>query len=742
MESSSFDWHLSWGGLLGGYGPWVGAFCALVLVAFAAREMRARPVAQAIGFGLLALRVLTACAVMTLISVPTLQLIRNKEVQGGLSIVVDDSASMQLPASGDATRAALVQKQLGIWSQELSTQNGQHGIEVHLLDGTSVPLTGATGVQATRASTSFRDSLKRELDGAAARGLGSVLLISDGVDNASKVLSLSNDSVPVHTALLGDPDLIDLSLTAVSVPPRAFLHEAVSAQITARGNGVGSGPFAIRVLLDEEEVARAEVELDAAGVGRQTVMFEPRRLGRAIVRIELAVPGEDHIAANNVRSRVVDVRRSRYRILHVSGQPSWDSRFLRTFLKSRSSVDLVSFFILRNTEDDTGASQDELALIPFPTDELFREHLASFDLVVFQNFDYAPYGVEQYLPAIASYVRSGGGFVMLGGTHSFAAGGYAGTPLAEVIPLRFGPSGSESFVEGDFSVAVSADALAHPVIDLESDRTSLAASISALRPLSGINRTDALAGGAVVLLRHPQVRSDDGTQLPVVAVADVGRGRSMAVATDSLWHWSMPSDASLDRKSNVYERFWDQSLRWLTHDPSVDASRMDFEPQVASRGQTVRVTGVARDSMYRVAAGSLVLKLDTPSAAATFVPVTVDAMGRFSTTIAAPGQAGTFTVTLLAQDTPLVSSRLVVEGGGEEYARPWPDAAAMKKIAERTGGRFWSDASALSLTDIPRTKTVEEYTMLYSPLSDWRWIVGMIALFLTEWTLRRRLGLR
>ena len=52
-----------------------------------------------------------------------------------------------------------------------------------------------------------------------------------------------------------------------------------------------------------------------------------------------------------------------------------------------------------------------------------------------QDFDAQPYGLERHLPALANYVRTGGGLVMVGGPNSFVAGGYAGTPLADVLPV-------------------------------------------------------------------------------------------------------------------------------------------------------------------------------------------------------------------------------------------------------------------------------------------------------------------
>src|SRR5204862_997075 len=103
------------------------------------------------------------------------------------------------------------------------------------------------------------------------------------------------------------------------------------------------------------------------------------------------------------------------------------------------SVDVVAFFILRTPSDDVMASQDELALIPFPVDELFSEHLPSFDAVVLQDFNAEPYGLSKHLKSLARYVDKGGGLIMVGGPDAFGPGHYGGTKLAEVLPVEIDP---------------------------------------------------------------------------------------------------------------------------------------------------------------------------------------------------------------------------------------------------------------------------------------------------------------
>ena len=78
-----------------------------------------------------------------------------------------------------------------------------------------------------------------------------------------------------------------------------------------------------------------------------------------------------------------------------------------------------------------------MSLIPFPDLEIFEEQLRSFDLLIFQNFNFAPsYGVEPFLPGLRDYVQAGGALAMVGGDLSFASGGYAQTALRDVLPVE------------------------------------------------------------------------------------------------------------------------------------------------------------------------------------------------------------------------------------------------------------------------------------------------------------------
>src|SRR5207237_4695081 len=91
----------------------------------------------------------------------------------------------------------------------------------------------------------------------------------------------------------------------------------------------------------------------------------------------------------------------------------------------------------------------------------------------------------------------------------------------------------------------------------------------ALPPLPGVNLTRGLApeDGARVLLENPTVLVQ-GKPAPVVAVREVGSGRTLAVTTDASWYWGFLA-AEEGQGNRAYQRFWNNALRWLVRDPAL-----------------------------------------------------------------------------------------------------------------------------------------------------------------------------
>jgi len=147
------------------------------------------------------------------------------------------------------------------------------------------------------------------------------------------------------------------------------------------------------------------------------------------------------------------------------------------------------------------------------------------------------------LRLLADFVRAGGGLAMAGGYYSFAgiqgAAHYHASPIEEVLPVDILPYDDRTEVPEGF-VAEVIDAT-HPVLS----------GIAAPWPeLLGFNRIRA-KGDASVLAAY----GDD----PILAVRSVGRGRTLALASDIGPHWCPESFLAWPG----YARLWGQAVRWL-----------------------------------------------------------------------------------------------------------------------------------------------------------------------------------
>jgi uncharacterized membrane protein len=395
-----------------------------------------------------------------------------------------------------------------------------------------------------------------------------------------------------------------------------------------------------------------------------------------------------------------------------------------------------------------GWDPQELSLIQFPYEKLFSSELWSFDLVIFQNFDYRPYfnrDADELLGNIARYVKdSGKAFVMMGGDRSFDLGAYAGTPIADILPIKLGVQG-EGIDADSFSPRLTDAGARHPITQLLADPTENAKTWSALSPLDGLNLSMGAAPGAAVLLEHPSKKGPDGKPLPVLAVGEFGQGRSMALMGDSSWRWSF-AEAGAGKGNQSYLRFWKNAMRWLIGDPEDQPVVVDANHENYQVGEEVRITTRARNVSFASIAGAK-------------ATVTVDGPGGRQTLEGETGADGSVALALPADERGAHRVRVVVKDAsgatlGEaqtayavttrdpELEEVEPDAGFLQALATRTGGLYVGpDAvdAPLRATDAGRHVRDRRETPLYAAPA----VALFFGLFTSlSWWLRRRAGYR
>ncbi|HEX9576886.1 MAG TPA: glutamine amidotransferase [Myxococcales bacterium] len=716
------------------------------------RGFRSEP-AGARRVALLGFRTLAALLVLVLLLEPGIELRAESRVRPRIALLLDTSRSMKFPASpAGRSRAEELVRWVQAHKEDLARLAARFQVDVYGFDKELQPMdVSRLGADPQGPST----DILAALTGAAAAGTGGrplagLFVASDGADNAELGESVSPPAAaelrklgaPVFALPIGAQALKDLAVEKIAVDDFAFVRNQVTVDVilTARGFGITEVPV---VLKREGQVVAQKTVRISGDQARYDVKlsFVPDRTGKFAFTVSVPVYEGEALAQNNQRSFVLKVIRDRVRVLLVVGRPSWDVRFLRQLLKRDPNVDLISFFILRTPGDDPHSSQDELSLIPFPTQEIFQEQLKTFDLVIFQNFNHRPYRMSQYLDGIAAYVRDGGAFAMIGGDQSFSAGDYSGTPIEDVLPVTLLPPGPTAVDETPVQLKLTDSGRRHPVAELVAGAAQNEQAWARLPKMPGLNTTGPLKGGAQVLLQ-----SSDGR--PVLVVSEAGRGRVLALLTDSSWYWSFLA-AGQELGPRAYETFWHSAIRWLVRDPAltpmrVTSERPSFEPGTELPSLDVQVRG----SDYGAAAGAQVAvvissaenPVPRPAGAAT---AGADGSARVVLPPLPPGAYKVAATAKRADGTPVgeAEEAFVVAPSARELIEAAPRPDLLRAIAAVTKGRVVDAGDPLAGLPWRDPERVEVGQRTSKPLWDnWKVLALLCLVVGAEWTLRRRWG--
>lgn len=583
----------------------------------------------------------------------------------------------------------------------------------------------------------------------------SIVVLSDGVldrptpEHAVDIqnLGLGGLNVPIHTVALAPKAPKDASIRNVRLAGASVAHQPFAIQIDV---GCGGGldceklPVAVRELSDAgpaEVLAQGEVDLSGAGDESRSIELSVtlHRAGPRVVEVVVKSPSGDTVLENDHRFLTLDVARDRVRVLHIAGRPTYDVRAMRTWLKGDQSVDVVAFFILRTPTDSVGASSNDLALIPFPVDELFTTHLPSFDAVVLQDFNAATYGLTRHLDNLAEYVRGGGGLIMVGGPDAFGPGKYADTALAAALPVKLDPSLEDKGVDlGLFTPQLTPAGRVAPVLAPLRDVIG-----DTLPDMPGTNIVGAANPGATVLLTHPTLGGEE--RMPVLALGEYGTGRTIALTVDGT-HQLMFSSFAADRAGRGYGALWDGLLGWLMRDPRFESTSLSLPKGCVARepsslvitplpghDQTANVTVTQLGSGTIVHESPVEISVDGS-------PVTVDLpaldAGGYSVSVRLGSSEGQ-TASSLA---PATRRDFACEEGGAEWADSRPDLPRLRALSKTTGG-VYTTADKLDAIPFPKSTMINTQRKTAPILPAWAWTMIAAALVGVHWVVRRRGGL-
>ena len=251
---------------------------------------------------------------------------------------------------------------------------------------------------------------------------------------------------------------------------------------------------------------------------------------------------------------------------------------------------------------------------------------------------------------------------------------------------------------------------------------------------------------ASVLLEHPSHRMESGGALPVLVLGAAGRGRTLALTTDTTWRWGMTTGGA-SGDASAHERFWDRAVRWLARDPALEPARITTDRERYGPGARASVTGQLADPRYAPYADrAIALRLlDSAGQERAAVETRTDREGRVEAELALPADEGAYRIEarLAGATEALAEEWLVIEAGGDELADPRANPALLRELTEATGGTFYpSPEDAPALADLDTTLTRSLGIVSHEPFGGGWAFALLVAVFAGEWFLRRRWGRR
>jgi len=762
IDASGFDrWGVHFAGLESRL-AW-----ALIVAALAAAILWTRSSVRDLSGGrrafLAAWQTAALLMVVLLMLQPAVRLSKVAKVKDRAAVLLDVSESMSLPAGeGDETRSERALDFLRKNERFFKQLEAEYAFAWYVFDKELEKLEGPPETLTTDGEgTDVTAAVSAMAGSGSGVPLAGVVLISDGADTTrlgserggfeeAELAALFKDmDAPVNTVLAaGEADLRDLSIVELSHDDYGFVHNPFEVLVKIRSQGKLAAEAPVIFKQGGRVLATQTVKL-ADGEAEAVLSFTPRQVGEFLFSIEVPeVPGE-LTGINNVVRFPLKVLRDKIRILYIVGNPSWDERFLRGVMKKDPAVDLVSFYILRERWDDYRAMQEDVSLIPFPTHKLFTEELDTFDMVIWQNFRgfmYMHGNYSKYMAELNRFVRErGGALLMIGGHRAFFGQGRMDPMLLDILPV-VPAEDVPNYIEEDFKIELTDAGMRHPVMSVAEGEARLEVW-SRLPALGGINRTAGPAAEALVLAEHG-TRTASGHKLPVIAVREAGEGRVMAVMTDTSWRWNFVA-VGQGMSNKHYQRFWENSLRWLLRDPQMRLITLSADKGRTRPGQPVTVMLEVLDETYEPtdrAEPEVSIEQQPGQATLELPPLERFGKGKYRMTIT-PEVEGGYVLKASAElaGRPLGHDRVIIEAAKDsvEWMDVMPGRELMRSLAAVTGG------AAIDAAGDPRKfaftpHAIEQVTGTKDlPVWDnWAVFLACFTMLASTWYFRRKWGLR
>ncbi len=682
----------------------IAAAAAVLLVAFLYARVRTLPKRDRLV--LASLRALAVLLVLGCLLRPGLVIASAVPQRNVFAVLFDDSRSMRIRDVADSSRLAVVQRAFDD-TAALSRRLGERfALRRFKFGAEASPLASARDLTGSGTRSDLAralDEVREDLNGLPLAG---VVLVSDGADNGGTryddaLLALRARRIPVYTVGVGRERFErDVAIENVQAPRRTLAGANVIVEADVRVRGIGRDAATVTIEADGRVVSTDTVRAPASGdLAHLRLRVPPLDAGIHRLAVRARPLSNETVTENNEWHTTIEVRAGPDRVLYVEGEPRPEFAFIRRAVAADSSIQVVGLMRSAERKFLRLGVRDSLELLGgFPTS---REELFGYRAIILGSIEASFFSADQ-LRMIADFVsRRGGGLMVLGGRASLSEGGFADTPLSDVLPITL--TRGEPNIDGPataMKIRPTRAGESHAALQVRASVAASRARWDSMPPLTTVNRAGSLRAGATVLMAG-QVEGGRA-DVPVLAWQRYGRGMSAVFTVQDSWLWRM--DASVAVEDVTHQTFWRQMVRWL-----VDDAPAPFEitatPSRVAPGEPVTLRAHLADPFFAdINDANIVATVTTPSGNDMTVPLEWalredgSYTGRFTA-----ADSGRYAITATARrgtdSSRTASTTLLVDDRGADVAQAEQRPAVLRRIADETGGRYYTLDNVSQLGD-------------------------------------------
>lgn len=727
---------------------------ALVLVSLMAFRPPASKTARGRRFILALLRLLVIALLIAAMLRPTLVYTETKRQPATLILLLDKSRSMSVPdAMSGKSRWDALRSELAKAASEIDNLPEEFEVKAYAFDGEAheaevkrgqVRLPETPDGAETAIGSVLEDVLRRQ----AGKRLLGVVLMSDGAQRAYAPRDTAPQAAASRLKQLGyhlyafpfgqSRQGKDVGIQDLVCNEQVFIKNRleVSGQIRIDGFANRDIPVQLKV---ESAPGKSEVvdrtTVHATGDNQLLAYkfhYVPQVPGECKLTVEAAQQPGERVLTNNQMSTYVNVLKGGVNVLYCEGNLRVEQKFLRRSLDASPDIK-VEF--RRIDPDQPGTRPPDFS-------DYFKP--GKFDVYILGDIDSAAFTRPQ-LEDLAQAVQQGAGLLMLGGYQSFGAGGYATTPLKDVLPVEMSPLDRQDrgrairadlHAPGPLKMRPTDVGLRHFAMMLDNSPVENNALWEKLPPLEGSNRFNGTKPAALVLAAAGST--------PLLVAQPYGNGRTMAFGADSTWRWWMRGF------EKVHKRFWRQMVLWLARKDQAAEGNVwiRFQQRRLMPNQRAEIT-VGAQSPTGEPLGELSGEVEVTLPDGSKQPIPLGRQedllaGSFRDT-QAPGDY-LVQATVRSKDKVLGTARahFLVSQQDLELDNASADVALMTNLATMTGGEQLAPERLGDL--IHRLgRNVEHLTVQQETKKTfwdtWPFFLAFVGLLALQWFLRKRWGL-